>query len=171
MYVVFLGVGAGFILVSLVIGEIFDSTSFSFLRPTLIAVFLAVTGGLGLLLTPRLYDTYGSGFVLTISALSGLFVAGLINHFIIRPLHRAQSTSAFYKQSAVGMTAKVISPILPGGYGKIQYSVSGSVVTGPAKSEDGGEISAGENVDIIQIEESTYFVRRQADTTETLQHV
>ena len=166
MYVVLFGVGIGFILVSLVIGELVEVEGgvFSLFRPTLIAVMLTVTGGLGMLLTPRLYDTYGAGFVLIISALSGLFIAGLINHFIIRPLHKAQNTSAFCKQTAIGTAATVISPIPPGGYGKIRYSVSGSVVTGPAKSEDGEEVKSGESVDIIRIEESIYFVRKKSQT-------
>ena len=168
MYVVFFGVGIGFILISVVVGELIEveGSVFSFLRPTLIALLLTVTGGLGLLLTPRLEDSYGAGFVLTISALSGLFIAGLVNHLVIRPLHKAQNTSAFYKQTAIGAVATVISPIPPGGYGKIRYSVSGSVVTGPAKSEDGEEVKNGQRVDIIGVEKSIYLVRRQSQTAD-----
>ena len=173
MYVIFFGVGIGFILISVVIGELVEVEGgvFSFLRPTLIALLLTVTGGLGLLLTPRLEETYGAGFVLTISALSGLFVAFLVNQFIIRPLHKAQNTSAFYKQTVIGTMATVISPIPPGGYGKIRYSVSGSVVTGPAKSEDGEEVKNGESVDIVYIEKSIYLVRRQSKTAEVSQNM
>jgi membrane protein implicated in regulation of membrane protease activity len=80
---------------------------------------------------------------------------------VIVPLNKAQNTSAFDKQATIGTWAKVISPIPQGGYGKIRYSVSGSVVTSPAKSEDGGEINSGENVAIVYIEGNTYFVKRE----------
>jgi membrane-bound ClpP family serine protease len=87
-------------------------------------------------------------------------VAGLLNRFVIIPLYKAQNTSAFNMQDTIGTHATVISPIPQGGYGKIRYNISGSVVTSPAKSEDGREIKAGEAVDIIYVEKNTYFVRK-----------
>jgi len=160
MYTIFFGVGVGFIALSLVIGELveIEGTAFSIFRPTLIAVFLTVMGGLGMILTPRFDD--GAGIVLVVSLLSGAVVASIIHFFVMIPLHMAQNTSAFDKSDTIGMAAKVISRVPQGGYGKISYSVSGSVVTSPAKSEDGGEIESGENVEIINIEGNTYFVRR-----------
>jgi membrane protein implicated in regulation of membrane protease activity len=165
MYYVLLGVGAGFILISLFVGEFMEfegASPLSILKPMLIAIFLVVTGGLGLLLTPNFEWLGGGGLVLFISVISGLAVAGLVNRFVIIPMHRAQNTSAFNIQDTIGTAAEVISPIPQGGYGKIKYSISGSIVTSPAKSEDGNAISTGENVEIIYIEKNTYFVRRTA---------
>ena len=163
MYVIFFVVGVGFIAISMLIGAIADTDGgpFAFLQPKLIAVFLTVTGGVGIILSARLNVFFGAGIVLVISVLAGLVIAGLLNRLVIIPLHKAQNTSAHDKQATIGTTAKVISPIPAGGYGKIRYSVSGSVVTSPAKCEDGGEVKIGENVDIIYIEGGTYFVRRQ----------
>ena len=163
MYMIFFGVGIGFIVISLIIGAVADSEAgpFAFLQPKIIALFLAVTGGIGLILSPRLADVFGGGIVLLLSVLAGLLVAGLVNRFIIMPLYRAQNTSAFDKQAIIGQSAKVISPILEGGYGKIKYNVSGSVVTAPAKCENGEGAKNGEDVDIIYIEGGTYFVRRR----------
>jgi len=163
VYLILLGVGAGFILISLLVGEFAEvegSAFFSFLRPTLVAVFMVVTGGIGLMLSPRLVQFGGGGIVFVLSVVGGLAIAGLINRFVIIPLHRAQNTSAYNIQDTIGTAAKVISPIPQGGYGKISYSMSGSVVTSPAKSEDGNAISCGENVEIIYIEKNTYFVRK-----------
>lgn len=162
MYLIFFGVGVGFILLSLVMGEFMESegSAFSFLKPTLIAVFLTIVGGLGLLLEPRFYGVLGDGVVLAIS-LSGGFVAAMaINIFIIKPLYKAQNTSTFSKEETIGVIARVISPIPRRGYGKISYSISGSTVTSPAKSEDEDEIRNGETVEIVDIEGGTYFVRR-----------
>ncbi|MCL2500230.1 MAG: NfeD family protein [Defluviitaleaceae bacterium] len=163
MYLVMFGVGVGFIVLSLIIGEVaeIDGTLFGFLKPSLIAIFLAVMGGIGLILSPRM-----DGLPLIVAFISfacGLFVAGLLNRLVIVPLQKAQNTSAFNMQDTIGTCAVVISPIPKDGYGKIRYNISGSVVTGPAKSEDGGEVHAGEQVDILFVEKNTYFVRRKTE--------
>jgi len=171
MYFMFLALGLGFIVLSLAFGTLLDAdfgSALSFLKPTLIAIFLGVTGGLGLLLTPILGDFGGDGLlgflniVLFISVSGGLFIAALVNRFVIIPLRNAQNTSAFHIQDTIGIEAKVVSKIPQGGYGKIQYNISGSIVSSPAKSEDGNEILHGECVEIIYIEQNTYYVRRIA---------
>ena len=163
MYVIFFGVGVGFVLISFLLGAVTESDSgpLSIFQPKLIAVFLTVTGAAGMLLSPRLDGLFNAPIVFTISVLAGLFIAGLLNRLVIIPLHKAQNTSAHDKQATIGTWAKVISPIPQNGYGKISYSVSGSVVTSPAKSEDGGEIKTGEKVAIVYIEGGTYFVRSE----------
>jgi len=162
MYLIFFGVGVGFILLSLLLGEFMETegSAFSFLKPTLIAVFLTVVGGLGLLLTPRFYGSLGDGVVLAISIMGGFVVATAVNIAIVKPLYKAQNTSTFGKEETIGLRATVISYIPAGGYGKISYSISGSLVTSPAKSEDGDEIKSGESVEIVNIEGSTYYVRK-----------
>ena len=162
MYLVFLGVGLGFVFISLVAGSVLNvegSSFFSVFKPVLISIFLIVMGGLGLLITPLIALPHADRFVLLISALGGFFVAALTNRFIILPLHRAQNTSAFFRQDTIGTTALVVESILQGGYGKIRYSVSGSVVTSPAKSDDGNQILQGTNVEIFSVEKNTFIVR------------
>ena len=161
MYAVFFGIGIGFIVLSLVLGGLLDinGIGFGFLKPTLIAVFLVVAGGIGLILTPRLGEAPGAGIVLAISLVGGVAVASAVNSFVIVPLYAAQNTSTFDKEDTIGANARVISRIPRGGYGKISYSFSGSIVTGPAKSEDGSEIEIGTDTQIVRIEGSTYFVK------------
>ena len=162
MYIVLFGVGVGFVLISFFLDTLIDIEGggpLSILQPKLIAVFLTVTGGLGIILSSRL----GTVLTLAVSVFIGFFVARLIHRLVIIPLHRAQNTSTFDKMATIGTIAKVISPIRQGGYGKISYNVSGSTVTGPAKSEDGGEIKNGEHVDIVSIDGGTYFVKKQAE--------
>ena len=163
MYMVMFGVGVGFIVLALIIGEVaeIDGTLFGFLKPSLIAIFLVVMGGIGLIFSSRLPEL--PLIVLFISFFSGIIVAGLINRFVIVPLHKAQNTSAFNMQDTIGIIATVISPIPQGGYGKIRYNISGSVVTSPAKSENGESVTAGEQVNIVYVEKNTYYVRKEAD--------
>jgi len=168
MYLVLFGVGIGFVLISLILGgmvEVEGVSFFSFLKPTLIAVFLMVMGGIGLLFDSVFVTALGDGLVLFASFLGGLGAAGLVNRFVLIPLQRAQNTSAFFKQNTLGTSAEVIEPIPQGGYGKIRYNVSGSVVTSPAKSEDGNAISRGTNVEIFYIDKNTYVVRKAIPQT------
>jgi len=168
MYLVLFGVGAGFIVISLIVGEMADAEGqfFSFFKPTLLAVFMVVMGGVGLLITHGFAEHSffeWNGIVFFTSVVSALLVSGLINRLVLIPMRRAQNTSAFNIQDTIGVCAKVISPIPQGGYGKISYNISGSTVTSPAKSDDGNPINTGENVDIIYVENNTYFVRKQAE--------
>ena len=161
-YFILFGVGIVSIVLSFVVGNFFsaEGVGFSILQPKLVAAFMLVTGGMGLLLTERLGTIGGPGFVLFVSVASGVAAAMILQRFIIVPLTNAQNTSTFDMQATIGVTAEVISKIPQGGYGKIRYNISGSTVTSPAKSEDGNQIIAGEYVEIIYIEKNTYFVRK-----------
>ena len=121
LYFILFGIGAGFILISLIAGELgelgsFDgSTGFAFFKPKLIAVFLVASGAIGLILTPNFYFPGVRGIILFLSITGGLLAAGLFNRLVIIPLNRAQNTSAFNIQDTIGITAEVISPIPQGG--------------------------------------------------------
>ena len=161
MYLIMFGVGIGFSLLTLVMGELEGTSSLSFLKPTLIASMLVVTGGLGLLLEPRLVGHLGAWIVFALCFTIGLIVAGALHKFVIVPLMKGQNTSAFNMQDTIGRPAEVTALIPQGGYGKIRYTISGSTVTSPAKSEDGNQLAIGTPVEIIYIQGSTYFVRPQ----------
>jgi len=165
MYVVFFGVGIGFLLLSLVADAMldFDGFGFALLQPKIVAIFMLVTGGVGLALNAQSGFVLMPTIILVISVVSGILVAGLIYRFVIVPLKKAENTSAFKKEDTIGTTAEVVSPIPKGGYGKIRYNVSGSFVTGPAKSEDDSEVKTGEKVFIMDIDKGTYMVRRHLD--------
>jgi membrane protein implicated in regulation of membrane protease activity len=168
MYMIALGVGVGFILLSLLVGELdFEFDGFSFLKPTLISIMLVAFGMSGLIITPRLPNwaawTFIADFigiiVLVLSLFIAFFVGALFNKFLFIPMHNAQNTSTFDIQAITGMDAKVIEQIPQGGFGKIQYNVSGSVVSSPAKTVDGGGISLHQTVEIMYVENHTAFVR------------
>ncbi len=124
------------------------------LKPAVIAAFLTVFGGAGLLLKDFPYYT-----VLPAAGLLAAIVSFLIYRFIIVPLHKAQNTSAVDIQSLVGSKAVVTEKIFQGGYGQISYKVNGNSYTSPAKAEDGGAIERHSTVEIIYIHKGTYYVK------------
>jgi len=159
MYLVLLGVGGGFIVLSLIFGEVFefDGVGGAFLRPVVIATTLAVTGGAGLILSPM----FGSYLAFPFSAAAGLGAGFLLYRFVILPMQRLEHTSSHDKQALIGSTAKVVLGIPQGGFGKIKYNVTGSFVTSPAKSEDGVEIHKDKEVVISYIKDNAYYVRER----------
>jgi membrane protein implicated in regulation of membrane protease activity len=161
------GVGAGYTVIAFLLGEVLNLADFdtdmdlsggvSPLKPSVIAAFVTVFGGAGLLLQ----RVMALILVLPLAALLGLTVAFLMYRFIIVPLARAQNTSAVEIQSLIGQSAKVTEKIFQGGYGQITYHVNGNTYTSPAKAENGGEVARGMQVEIMYIQDNTYFVREK----------
>jgi len=167
MYLVLFIVGAGFVVLSLIFGELFDldGVGFVFLRPKVLALVLTVMGGVGLIISPHM----GSYLTFFISLASGLVAGYLLYRLVIAPLLKMQHTSAHYKQSMIGSQAHVALAIPQGGYGKIKYTVNGSIVTSPAQSEDGNAIAKDTNVVIVSINNNTYFVQERGEKSEPAQ--
>jgi len=157
MYIVMLVVGLGFLILTIATGELFEleGTQFSFLRPSVIAAILAIAGAIGTFMG----DDIPALLLFPVSIVTGLVIGFFLNKFVIDPLHRAQNTSTVDQQALIGMHAKVDSQIAQGGFGRIVYVVNGSKVTSPAKTDDGNGLSAGTSVEIMYIENQTFFVR------------
>jgi len=157
MYVVMIVVGLGFILISLFAGEFleFEGAHISILRPSVIALAMVVTGGIGLLMTPQ----YPHFVALPIGLTAGILVSLAVSKAILEPLQRSQNTSIVDRQELIGKHATVVSVIPQSGFGQIVYEVSGSKTTSPAKGENGRGVKQGETVEIISIVDNTYFVR------------
>lgn len=162
------GVGVGYTIISFIIGEIFDignfdghidfGSSISPLKPSVIAAFLTVCGGVGSIMIK--YDSLSGIFIIALSCSIGFVVSYLLYKFIIVPLNKAQNTSAVEKQSLIGLNAKVTVKIPQNKFGKITYYVNGNTYSAPAKSEDGCEIEKYEKVEIIYIQKNIFYVRK-----------
>ncbi|MDR1558288.1 MAG: hypothetical protein LBS84_01085 [Clostridiales bacterium] len=165
-FLICFGVGVGYTVIAFflsgVIG-IFDfDTDFDLFgaavspfKPSVIAAFITVFGGVGLLTLK-----FGMFAALAISAALGLAVAYAMYRFIIIPLSRAQNTSAIEKQALIGCAAKVTERVPQGKYGKITYYANGNTYSAPARSEDGNEIERGVEVKIVYIDKNTYYVSK-----------
>jgi len=158
MYLVMLFVGMGFLLITVFAGELFDmeGTSFSLLRPSVIAVMLVTAGALGHFVTFPFTDLA----VLPAVLLAGLGLGYLLTVFVIGPLHKLQNTSTVNQQDLIGLEATVDSQIAQGGYGRIIYTVNGSRVQSPAKTTDGSGLGTGTKVEIQYIEGKTFHVKQ-----------
>jgi membrane protein implicated in regulation of membrane protease activity len=157
------GVGAGFVVITVFLGEVIGMLDASFgtgtapFRPILVALFLTVFGGLGMLLSQILEDWFAAG----VAALGGIAIAYILYRHVIVRMLRWQSTTVHEKQSLIGHTAKAVETIPQGGYGKITYTINDKIVSGPAKSESGEEIKRNEMVEIVYIEKNTYYVKKK----------
>ncbi len=169
LFYICFGVGVGYIFIGFILGEVVGLIDFdgdfdlggtiSPLKPSVLAAFLTVFGGVGLIAQSRI----GLSLAFFVSGLAGLSVSYLFYRFIIIPLYKAQNTSAVEIQSLIGHNATVTEFIPQGRYGKITYFVNGNTYSAPAKSEDGNEIKRNEAVEIVYIEKNTYYVRRKID--------
>ena len=163
VFFVAFGIGAGFVLISLLIGEfsgeIEADSSLSFIKPSVISTFLVVFGIIGILL--EIAGAFSTFPVINfgIAFLAGFITSLALNRFILIPLRRLENTSAADRQMLIGSEAQVIEKIPQGGFGKITFSINGNKHNAPAKAEDGCEIERHQTVEIIYIEKSTYFVR------------
>lgn len=127
------------------------------LKPVIMASFVTVFGGVGLIMLRFGINEYVAA---TIAGFAALAVAFLIYRYIVVPLYRLQSTSAIAQRELVGAKAKVTLRIPQGKYGKITYVVNGNTYNAPAKAEDGAEILSGESVEIVYIEKNTFYVKK-----------
>lgn len=157
------GVGAGFVIISVILGnflDIIDADNGPLpFNLSLVAIFVAVFGGLGLLIYPTRTLILDIGLPL----LGAFALSFVVFRFLLLPIQRLQNTNTHEKQSLIGHVAKVAETIPQGGYGKITYTINEKIVGGPAKSEDGSEISRGAIVEIVYIEKNTYHVREKTN--------
>ena len=168
-FIVMFGVGLGFAVISFLFGEVLSAIdvdgdfstggTVSPLKPSVIAAFITVFGGTGIILVgldvPMLT-------VIPLAGVAGAGVAFLFFRFVIVPLSKAQNTSAVEIQSLIGHPAKVSVKIPQGQFGRITYKVNGNTYSAPAKAEDGKEILRSVPVEIVYIANSTYFVKQSA---------
>jgi len=123
-------------------------------KPMVIATFLTLFGGSGLLMQDRFWP-----FALAAAILIGLASAFLLFRLVYVPLHKLQSHGVVEKQRLVGLSATVAEAIPQGGFGKINYIADGNRYTAPAKAEDGEAIARGSAVQIMYIERNLFFVK------------
>ena len=159
-FTILLGVGVGYAVIGFLLGEVIghgdtNVTHISPFKPVVMAAFVIVFGGTGLLFVRFLLPIVA----VPLAGLAGVAVSYAFYKGIIIPLSNAQNTTAVAIQSLVGHHAKVTEKILQGQFGKITYKVNDSTYTAPAKSEDGNIIERNASVEIVYIENNAYYVR------------
>lgn len=175
-FAVFLGlaaIGFLFLLISLVVGELFDLGDLfgdhdvgvdidghgggtSFLSSRVISVFITAFGGFGAIGS---HLGYGIGVSTAMGLASGLVFGGLIYLFVTF-LHGQEASSDVRVSDLVGATGQVSVTIPKGGLGQVRCSQGESVVEKIARSQDGEEIPVNTLVKIEAVVSETILVRR-----------
>lgn len=127
------------------------------LNPVLLVAFLLVFGGSGwiFLSVPCSFPLW---LITVLSGVIGLFISMLLYSCIIRPLKKAQNTSAPETEELIGLGAKVTETIKENGFGEITYVIHGNSYTSPAKSSEGKTIKVGSNVAICWVKDHVFYV-------------
>ena len=151
-------IGFIFLLISLVVGDIFDSFGFEtgldggadghgFLDSRVISVFVSSFGGFG-----AIGIQMGLGIVASslMGLAGGVVLGGLVSLFA-RFLYKQQSSSSVGTSQMVGRTAQVIVSIAPGSLGQVSCRVGEERIEKLARSRDNLEIKAGAMVRVDEI--------------------
>jgi len=158
---IFLAIGAiGFIflLISLVVGDLFDSFGFEtgldggtdghgLLDSRVISVFVTSFGGFGAIGIQMGLSMVASSLM----ALAGGIVLGGLVSLFARFLYKQQSSSSVATAQMVGRTAQVIVSIAPGNLGQISCRVGEERIEKLARSRDNMEIKAGAMVRVEEV--------------------
>ncbi len=157
---VFLGIAAigfVFLLISLVVGDIFDSLGFDLgidggvdghaLDSRVISVFVTAFGGFGAI-------GIQMGLSIVASSLLGLgggvLFGGLVSLFG-RFLYKQQSSSSVTTAQLIGRPAQVIVSIAPGSLGQVSCRIGEERIEKLARARDNREIKAGATVRVDEV--------------------
>ena len=170
---VFLAIAAlGFIflLVSLIVGDIFDSFGFDsgldggadghgFLDSRVLSVFITSFGGFG-----AIGIQMGLGIVASslMGLAGGVVLGGLVSLFA-RFLYKQQSSSSVGTAQLIGRTAQVIVSIAPGSLGQVSCRIGEERVEKLARAKDNLEIKAGATVRVDEVAGDSLIVSRYTD--------
>ncbi len=137
----------------------FDLCNIIPLSPTLIILCVTIYGGIGSLIMSLSINFPGWLIVLIAASLAWLFTM-LTYHFVVKPLKKAENTSAPDLEELIGLAATVSETILPGRFGEIRYVIHGNSFTAPAKSVDTEKLATKTQVVICRIEDGVFYVQQ-----------
>ncbi len=180
LYYILFGVGLGYTVISAIIGNIFDISEFgddfmpeglSFFKPAIIACYITVLGGVGLIFYNYEYSFFGIAvenknyslaITFLVAQIFAFFASNVFNRYFIKPLSKAQNTSAAEREEMIGAIGKVTETILENGFGKISFIVKGNTISSPAKSIDNTVISANTIIKIVDIKKNIFYVEKES---------
>ena len=162
--------GFVFLLISLVVGDIFDSFGLDtgvdggadghgLLDSRVISVFVTSFGGFG-----AIGIQMGLGIVASslMGLAGGIVLGGLVSLFA-RFLYQQQSSSSVSTTQMIGRTAQVIVSIAPGSLGQVSCRIGEERMEKLARAKDNQEIKAGATVRIDEIAGDSVIVSLYTD--------
>lgn len=179
IYVICLGVGLLFTLLSFLFGHHFgggheahvagsgghaeagpdssDMPGVSALSPSIISAFITAFGGFGIIFK-RIHATDNPFVSAPLAFLGAFVVAGILLGVLRMIFKETQSSSESRLSKVVGTVANVITPIPENGVGEIAYVKAGTRYTAPAREESGLAVANGRAVRIVRIIGSQFYV-------------
>ncbi len=166
IFLVIGAVGFLFLLISFIIGDLFDiigldfgtdldgNSEFGLFDSRVIAVFMTAFGGFGAIGASLGYGAPGG----TLVGLLGGFVFGAIVFYFGKLLYNQQSSSSVGNQDLLGRRAQVIVNIKPNQLGQISCRIGEERVEKLARTANGEEIKAGSLVRIDSIGSDSVIV-------------
>ncbi len=162
------GIGFVFLMISLVVGDIFEAVGFDldagdsgvdfgFLDSRVIAVFITAFGGFGAI---GVQMGYGAVVSSLIGLLGGVIFGGVVSLFG-RFLIGQQASSSVTDDDLIGKTAQVAVGIKAGEIGQISVRIGDERVEKIARSKDGEEIKAGTIVRVSAIAGDSVIVETE----------
>jgi len=158
-------IGLLFLLVSLVVGDVFEALGFDFgldashdfgvFDSRVIAVFLTAFGGFGAIGASLDYGAFGS----SLFGLLGGAAFGAIVFYFGKLLYNQQSSSSVSEKDLIGRSAQVVVGIKSDALGQISCRVGEERVEKLARTASGEEIKAGQLVRIESIGSDSVIVR------------
>lgn len=153
------GIGFVFLLISLVVGDIFETfgggadlggdsgVDFGFLDSRVLAVFITAFGGFGAI---GVQMGYGAVAASVIGLFGGVIFGGIVSLFG-RFLIGQQSSSSVTDDDLIGRSAQVAVAIKAGEVGQISIRIGDERIDRVARSRDGEEIKAGTIVKVAAV--------------------
>ena len=164
IFLVIGAIGLLFLLISLVVGDVFEAVGFDFdldashdfgiFDSRVIAVFLTAFGAFGTIGATLGYGALGS----SLFGLLGGVALGAIVFYFGKLLYSQQSSSSVSAEDLIGRSAQVVVGIKPGALGQISCRVGEERVEKLARTASGEEIKAGQLVRIESIGSDSVIV-------------
>jgi membrane protein implicated in regulation of membrane protease activity len=169
LFVIIGGVGFIFLLISLVVGDIFEmfggdvdiggdsGVDFGFLDSRVIAVFITAFGGFGAIGVQMGYGAVGASLI---GLLGGLIFGGIVSLFG-RFLIGQQASSSVTDNDLIGRTAQVAVGIKEGSVGQISIRIGDDRIEKIARSAGGEDIKTGSLVKVVAIAGDSVIVEME----------
>lgn len=169
IFLVIGAIGLLFLLVSLVVGDVFEAMGFDFgldashdfgiFDSRVIAVFLTAFGGFGSIGATLGYGAFGS----SLFGLLGGAAFGAVVFYFGKLLYNQQSSSSVSTENLIGRTAQVVVAIKPDSVGQISCRIGEERVEKLARTTGGEEIKAGQSVRVESIGGDSVIVSIESD--------
>ncbi|WP_058300785.1 NfeD family protein [Gorillibacterium timonense] len=166
LYIGCLIFGALFAVVSVLLGDVLstaldgalDFLSADYLNPTVLATFITIFGGTGIMLDH--YAVFGAVGIFLVAALTGLAGAILIHLFYVKPMMNSENSTGYSIHGLTGKVGEVIVPIPANGYGEILVRTGAANSNQIAGSFEHTDIQAGDRVVIVEVKDGAVYVSR-----------